>query len=140
MTPWSGLNTAYFTEDKDDNIYHALVATIVEHPLLPGSKLPEEALAEVFSVSRTAIRRVLQRLAFVQWVTILPKHGAHVTMPKAQESPGVFATRKILECANVPLVMAHCQSTHLMALKNGCRKKSVPTTSAMALFRTESER
>jgi len=117
MTSWSGLNTAYFTEEKDDNIYHALVTSIVEHQLLPGSKLPEEALAEVFSVSRTGIRRVLQRLASVQLVTILPKRGAHVTMLNADESRDVFATRKILECANLPLVMAHCQSTHLMALK-----------------------
>ncbi|KAB8311433.1 GntR family transcriptional regulator [Rouxiella chamberiensis] len=117
MTSWSGLNTAYFTEDKDDHIYNALVKSIVEHQLLPGSKLPEEALAEVFSVSRTGIRRVLQRLAAVQLVTLLPKRGAHVTTPDAEESRDVFTTRKILECANLPLVIAHCQSTHLVALK-----------------------
>jgi DNA-binding FadR family transcriptional regulator len=32
-----------------------------------GSKLPEEALAEVFGVSRTGIRKVLQRLALCKW-------------------------------------------------------------------------
>lgn len=117
MTSWSGLNTAYFTEDKDDHIYNALVRSIVEHQLLPGSKLPEEALAEVFSVSRTGIRRELQRLAAVQLVTILPKRGAHVTAPDAAEARDVFATRKILECANLPQVIARCQSTHLVALK-----------------------
>ncbi|MEA9389702.1 GntR family transcriptional regulator [Acerihabitans sp. TG2] len=117
MTSGSGLNTAYFTEDKDDHIYNALVTSIVEHRLLPGSKLPEEALAEVFSVSRTGIRRVLQRLASVQLVTLLPKRGAHVTTLDAEQSRHVFATRKILECANLPQVIAHCQSTHLMALK-----------------------
>ena len=117
MTSWNGLNTAYFTEDKDDHIYNALVKSIVEHQLLPGSKLPEEALADVFSVSRTGIRRVLQRLAAVQLVTLLPKRGAHVTTPDAEESRDVFATRKILECANLPLVIARCQSTHLVAMK-----------------------
>ena len=117
MTSWNGLNTAYFTEDKDDHIYNALVKSIVEHQLLPGSKLPEEALAEVFSVSRTGIRRVLHLLAAVQLVTLLPKRGAHVTTPDAEESRDVFATRKILECANLPLVIAHCQSPHLVALK-----------------------
>lgn len=117
MTSWSGLNTAYFTEDKDDHIYNALVKSIVEHQLLPGSKLPEEALAEAFSVSRTGIRRVLQRLAAVQLVTLLPKRGAHVTTPDAEESRDVFATRKILECANLPQVVARCQSMHLVALK-----------------------
>ncbi|GGA29750.1 GntR family transcriptional regulator [Hafnia psychrotolerans] len=117
MTSWSGLNTAYFTEDKDDHIYNALVKSIVEHQLLPGSKLPEEALAQAFSVSRTGIRRVLQRLAAVQLVTLLPKRGAHVTTPDADESRDVFATRKILECANLPRVVAHCQSPHRVALQ-----------------------
>jgi len=117
MTSWNGLNTAYFTEDKDDHIYNALVKSIVEHQLLPGSKLPEEALAQAFSVSRTGIRRVLQRLAAVQLVTLLPKRGAHVTTPDADESRDVFSTRKILECANLPQVIAHCQPPHLAALK-----------------------
>ncbi len=117
MTSWNGLNTAYFTEDKDDHIYNALVKSIVEHRLLPGNKLPEEALAEAFSVSRTGIRRVLQRLAAVQLVTLLPKRGAHVTVPDAEESRSVFTTRKILECANMREVVAHCQSPHLAAMK-----------------------
>jgi len=117
MTSWNGLNTAYFTEDKDDHIYNALVRSIVEHTLLPGNKLPEEALADAFSVSRTGIRRVLQRLAAVQLVTLLPKRGAHVTTPDAEESRSVFTTRKILECANMTHVVAHCQSPHLAAMK-----------------------
>ncbi|WAT01282.1 GntR family transcriptional regulator [Rouxiella chamberiensis] len=116
MTSWNGQNTAYFTEDKDDHIYNALVRSIVEHKLLPGNKLPEEALADAFSVSRTGIRRVLQRLAAVQLVTLLPKRGAHVTTPDAEESRNVFTTRKLLECANMSAVVAHCQSPHLAAM------------------------
>lgn len=116
MTSWNGQNTAYFTEDKDDHIYNALVRSIVEHKLLPGNKLPEEALADAFSVSRTGIRRVLQRLAAVQLVTLLPKRGAHVTTPDAEESRNVFTTRKLLECANMNAVVAHCQSPHLAAM------------------------
>jgi DNA-binding GntR family transcriptional regulator len=125
MTSWNGLNTAYFTEDKDDHIYNALVRSIVEHQLLPGNKLPEEALAEAFSVSRTGIRRVLQRLAAVQLVTLLPKRGAHVTVPDAEESRSVFTTRKILECANMSEVVAHCQSTHLAAMKKLVNEEKV---------------
>ncbi|MFP3335598.1 GntR family transcriptional regulator, partial [Pseudomonas sp. SIMBA_064] len=54
---------------------------IVEHQLPPGSKLPEEALSGVFGVSRTGIRKVLQRLAAVQMVTLTPKRGAQVSTP-----------------------------------------------------------
>ena len=57
------LQAAPALQDKDESIYQALMTAIVEHQLPPGSKLPEEALAEVFAVSRTGIRKVLQRLA-----------------------------------------------------------------------------
>ena len=67
--------------DKDESIYQALMTAIVEHQLLPGSRLPEEALAEVFGVSRTGIRKVLQRLNAVQMVTLAPKRGAQVASP-----------------------------------------------------------
>ena len=91
-------------QDKDESIYRALMTAIVEHQLPPGSKLPEEALAEVFAVSRTGIRKVLQRLAAVQLVTLTPKRGAHVTSPSVEESgdlshPGAARGRQSPRCA-----------------------------------------
>ena len=41
------LQAAPALQDKDESIYQALMTAIVEHQLPPGSKLPEEALAEV---------------------------------------------------------------------------------------------
>ncbi|WP_261441231.1 GntR family transcriptional regulator [Serratia grimesii] len=114
---WQGQQATYFIEDKDDHIYNSLVKAIVEHRLLPGSKLPEEALAETFGVSRTGIRRVLQRLAAVQLVTQLPKRGAQVATPGQDEAAHVFQTRKMLECANLPQVIAHCSEDHLLAME-----------------------
>jgi DNA-binding GntR family transcriptional regulator len=111
-----GQSAGYFIEDQDDHIYNALVKAIVEHRLSPGSKLPEEALAETFGVSRTGIRRVLQRLAAVQLVTQLPKRGAQVSRPDRQEALNVFHTRKMLECANLPQVMAHCNPEQMQAM------------------------
>ena len=96
------LQTAPALQDKDESIYQALMTAIVEHQLPPGSKLPEEALAEVFAVSRTGIRKVLQRLAAVQLVTLTPKRGAHVTSPSVEESQAIFRTRALLEVANLP--------------------------------------
>lgn len=113
---WHGQQASYFIEDKDDCIYNSLVKAIVEHRLLPGSKLPEEALAETFGVSRTGIRRVLQRLAAVQLVTQLPKRGAQVATPGQDEAANVFQTRKMLECANLPQVVTHCKEEHLLAM------------------------
>ncbi len=112
------LQAAPALQDKDESIYQALMTAIVEHQLPPGSKLPEEALAEVFAVSRTGIRKVLQRLAAVQLVTLTPKRGAHVTSPSVEESQAIFRTRALLEVANLPDVIARCQPPHLAALEN----------------------
>ena len=60
MSHENRLHAAPGLQDKDEAIYQALMTAIVEHQLPPGSKLPEEALAEVFGVSRTGIRKVLQ--------------------------------------------------------------------------------
>lgn len=113
----NGLQVAPAQHARDESIYQALMAAIVEHQLPPGSKLPEEALAEVFGVSRTGIRKVLQRLAAVQMVTLMPKRGAQVANPTVEEAQDIFRTRALLEVANLPDVLARCQPPHLAALE-----------------------
>ncbi|MBS1206214.1 MAG: GntR family transcriptional regulator [Proteobacteria bacterium] len=117
MSNENSLQAAAALQDKDESIYQSLMTAIVEHQLLPGSKLPEEALAEVFGVSRTGIRKVLQRLNAVQMVTLTPKRGAHVASPTVEEAQAIFRTRTLLEVANLPDVLAHCQPPHLAALE-----------------------
>lgn len=113
----TGLYASPETEDKEQHIWQSLMTAIVEHQLPPGSKLPEEALAEVFGVSRTGIRKVLTRLATVQMITITPRRGAFVAMPDVEQSKAIFATRKLIECANLPQVLEHLQAPHLAGLE-----------------------
>ncbi len=113
----TGLQTPADLEDKENFIWQSLMTAIVEHQLPPGSKLPEEALAEVFGVSRTGIRKVLTRLATVQMVTIAPRRGAFVAKPDIDESKSIFATRKMIECANLPQVLEHLQPPHIVGLE-----------------------
>jgi len=97
MNHESAVKPRAVTFEKDEAIFQALLSAIVEHQLPPGSKLPEEALAEVFGVSRTGIRKVLQRLAAVQMITLSPGRGAQVSTPDVAESRDIFATRSMLE-------------------------------------------
>ena len=106
----TGLQTPADLEDKENFIWQSLMTAIVEHQLPPGSKLPEEALADVFGVSRTGIRKVLTRLATVQMVTMTPR-------PDIDESKSIFATRKMIECANLPQVLEHLQAPHIVGLE-----------------------
>lgn len=123
MKSETGLKTASDLNDKDEPIYQALMTAIVEHQLPPGSKLPEEALSEVFGVSRTGIRKVLQRLAAVQMITLTPKRGAQVATPTVEEAQDIFHTRCLLECANLADVLARCQPPHLAALEKLIRQE-----------------
>ena len=89
-------------EDIHGRIYDA----IVEHRLLPGTKLTEERIAELFAVSRTQVRGVLQRLSVEQLVTLIPNRGAFVTTPSAEEAHDVLEVRRTLEPAIVQRLMA----------------------------------
>jgi DNA-binding GntR family transcriptional regulator len=61
------------------NVYRELRRRIIHLELPPGARLREQALAEEFGVSRTPIRRVLDRLAHEGLVTIQPGSGASVS-------------------------------------------------------------
>lgn len=82
-----------------DAIYRSISEAIIEHRLKPGARLREDALADVFGISRTGIRKVLQRLALEQLVTLTPRRGASVTRPSVNEAKDVFEARQMVECA-----------------------------------------
>ncbi|KMV36455.1 GntR family transcriptional regulator [Franconibacter pulveris] len=113
----TGLSAPQELPDKEAHIWHSLLNAIVEHQLPPGCKLPEEALAEVFGVSRTGIRKVLTRLAAVQMIDMTPRRGAFVASPTVEASKAIFQTRSVIECANLPHVLARLQSPHLAGLE-----------------------
>lgn len=79
------------------DIYERIYIAILEHRLQPGTKLVEERLADVFSVSRPKIREVLGRLAHEQIVEMVPQRGAFVAKPSAQEAADVIEARKVIE-------------------------------------------
>jgi DNA-binding GntR family transcriptional regulator len=84
-----------------DDIHGRIYNAIVEHRLQPGTKLTEERVAELFAVSRTQVRGVLQRLAVEQVVTLVPHRGAFVATPTATQAHDVLDVRRTLEPAIV---------------------------------------
>jgi len=82
---------------SDNDMYERMVSAILDHRLLPGTKLVEDKLAAAFGVSRTRVRPVLVRLANEQVVTLTPRKGASVAQPGVQESREVFEVRRLIE-------------------------------------------
>lgn len=63
-----------------DEIYQILEKEIIDLDIKPGQALSENTLCNRFSVSRTPIRSVLQRLQLNGLVTITPYKGTVVTL------------------------------------------------------------
>ena len=78
------------TGTQDDIVYAHIFEAILEQRLAPGTKLSEEALGEIFGVSRTIIRRALARLAHGGVVLLRPNRGAVVASPSIEEARQVF--------------------------------------------------
>jgi len=78
-------------------IVDALTNAIVERRLMPGTKLVEQQLADLFSVSRTLVRQALNQLSRDHLVRLLPARGAFVAEPSPEEARQVFEVRQMLE-------------------------------------------
>lgn len=81
----------------DERIHASIYAAIISHQLRPATPLQEDALASAFGVSRTIIRKVLQRLAHEKLVVITPNKGARVARPTTDEGRQVFEARHTIE-------------------------------------------
>jgi DNA-binding GntR family transcriptional regulator len=86
-------------ENALDEIYEKIYVAILEHRLHPGTKLVEERLADIFSVSRARVREVLARLAHEQIVELFPQRGAYVAKPTIEQAMDVFEARRLIEPA-----------------------------------------
>lgn len=80
-----------------DRIVDAITDAIIERRLMPGTRLPEQQIADVFSVSRTVVRQALNQLSRDRLVTLEKARGAAVAMPSIDEARQVFQVRRLLE-------------------------------------------
>ena len=80
-------------------IVDAVTTAIVERRLMPGTKLAEQQIADLFQVSRTVVRQALNQLSRDRLVTLSPARGAFVREPSVAEAQQVFQVRAMLESA-----------------------------------------
>lgn len=100
-TPLRLVDAPRAATSSTDMIVDSIVGAIVERRLMPGTKLVEQQIADVFSVSRTVVRQALNRLSRDRLVTLEPARGAFVATPSIDEARQVFQVRRLLECGMV---------------------------------------
>lgn len=88
----------------DEKIYRSVLNAVMNRRLPPGARLAEAELCEVFSVSRTIVRKALQRLAHDHIVELRPNRGAIVAAPTPEAAREIFAARRVIERDIVAMV------------------------------------
>jgi DNA-binding GntR family transcriptional regulator len=114
-----------------ERIVEAITAAIAERRLMPGTKLAEQPIADLFHVSRTLVRQALNQLSRDRLVTLSPARGAFVARPSVDEARQVFAVRAMLEGALVRQVCAGITEAQLAMLRQHLRDEQA------ALARTD---
>jgi len=70
---------------------------IIDGTFIPGQKLVERELCEMFDVSRSLMREALQKLEAEALITIVPHRGPAVAEITLDEARSIYAVRQALE-------------------------------------------
>ncbi len=84
---------------------------------MPGTKLVEQRIADIFAVSRTIVRQALNQLCRDRLVTLEPGRGAFVASPSVEEARQVFEVRLMLETALIRQLCARITEAQIAQLR-----------------------
>ena len=105
------------TTAVDMRIYRAVVNAVMSHRLPPGTHLGEADFCELYQVSRTTVRKALQRLAHDHIIELRPNRGAVIASPTPEEAREIFAARRAIEREIVPLVIRNATPDSLRQIR-----------------------
>ena len=118
-------------------IVESLTRAIVEHRLLPGTKLAEQKLADHFGVSRTQVRQALFQLSQNRLIRLEPARGAFVAAPSVTEARQVFAVRRMLEAEMTRAFVRDVTPSKIKALREHVAREKAAVQDGDASGRTE---
>jgi DNA-binding GntR family transcriptional regulator len=102
----------------------SIATAIVERRLMPGTKLAEQPIADIFKVSRTLVRQALMQLSRDRLVTLEPARGAFVATPSVEEARQVFEVRQMLEGALVRRLCTQATKAQVAELRAHLKAES----------------
>ena len=121
-------------------IVESITSAITERRLMPGTKLSEQKLADIFEVSRTLVRQALNQLSRDRLVVLEPARGAFVAQPTVEEARQVFEVRQILEIALVRQLCPVITESQVRELRRHLREEEAAVKNADATGRTQRTR
>lgn len=104
-------------------IVESVTTAIVERRLMPGTKLAETQIGEIFKVSRTVVRQALNQLSRNHLIVLEPARGAFVAQPSIEEARQVFEARRLIEAAMMRELCASITPTQITELRRHLREE-----------------
>lgn len=97
-------------DPKEDRLYERIVTAVIAKQLRPGERLNENQLARAHGLTRTRVRRVLERLERDHIVRFELNRGASISRPSVKEARDIYEARAFIEEAVIRLVCARPRS------------------------------
>ena len=113
----AGAREAAAPPGSTQRIVESVTTAIIERRLMPGTKLTEQKIADIFKVSRTVVRQALNQLSRDHLVTLEPARGAFVAIPSVQEARQVSEVRTMIETAMVRQLCARITDMQVKQLR-----------------------
>lgn len=107
----------------EDAAYEALSKVLLEGKLRPGTPLRERQLAEIFGLTRGAVRKLLLRLGHEGKLAMFANRGAFVPQPSVTDVCQVYDARKAVESGLVAMLAARMTASQLAHLRSQVRKE-----------------
>jgi DNA-binding GntR family transcriptional regulator len=104
-------------------IVESITGAIVERRLMPGTKLAEQKIADIFKVSRTLVRQALNQLSRDKLITLEPARGARVAEPSVEEARQVFEVRNMVEAAVIRRAATELGAAQIAELRAHLREE-----------------
>jgi DNA-binding GntR family transcriptional regulator len=105
-------------------IAERVFSAVMEQRIPPGTKLSENALCDIYGVSRARIRRALLVLAQRKIVDLHSNRGAFVASPSPDEARNVFAARRAIEPTIVRNVVTAIDDAQIADLQDHVDRES----------------
>ena len=123
LRPSGALSSVDEGDDVESRIYRAVFDSVMNQRLTPGTKLPESSLCGLFGVSRSVVRKVLQRLAHDHIVQLRPNRGAIIAVPSPEETRQIFEARRGLEAIIVNLATQNATARDVAELRKQLKQE-----------------
>ena len=112
------------TPGSTGRIVESITSAIVERRLMPGTKLSEQKIADIFGVSRTLVRQAFNQLSRDRLLMLSPARGASVAMPSVDEARQVFQVRAMLEASMAKQLCARITDAQIADLRRHLRDEA----------------